>query len=1145
MVKATNCFTKDNILSIFPSVGKKICWNNAILYCLVFLPCVSNLFAAIPTAPDNLLVNGIENPQAIDNGTPLFTWMMHDVDRGEVQTACQILVASSHANIDANVGDLWNSGKLLSARSASFKYSGSALSSATRYWWKVQLWDKDGNASPYSAAATFDVGLAKADWTARYIWDGTVDTNNFAFFRKSFSISKAIKLAKVYVSAHNDYQLFVNGVLLGMGPARSDPYTYGQYNGYDITSYLTTGVNAFAAKGHWHGKFYDSGINGEPAFILEARIEFSDNTKMTVVTDATWKILASTPFIETSPVYFGQYGGVNNRPAIKYDARLEPLNWTSVTFNDAPWQNAALVSRSNYNLFAQRVAPQREQQELAPISVTAGGTTKNVDFDKCYNGWPKLTMRNNAAGSVVTVNYYQMASGGDAGWDQYTCKGGVETWKPDFGRHTSFKRMTISGYTGTLAAADIRGILAYSDATSVGSFTCSSTLLNNIFTMSERSARQNVQQGIISVDANREQSPWTADSWNVGNGLFYNHKNTMIFDKIVRDYAAEQYANGNFPSCAPAAVFDIPEWSMYWPMLLWEQYLFSGDDVLLNDMYPKLQKFLTWLAGYRQSTNLIDPSGWRISEYAGGSMTSGGQNIATNSHYYRILQIAASIATILSKSSEATAYSATAAAVKQAINTSLFTGRSYYSSVGSTQQHVLGATWALRFDIVPADKKKDVVAWIRNASAIDIGGYGGDAFYSGILHAGGLGDVAGNDLSRYTTMLNGNATNWETWNAGEYNHAWTSYPAYLFQKYISGIQPTDAAFSTFMIQPEIAGLSTASSTIPTVKGDIATSWKQDSVSFDLSATVPANSSCLVFLPKLGSDSIDVYEGTTLIWTHGAVADSVLGVTLDTAEADRLVWLTGSGSYSFKVRPSSHLANLYITADDAYDLYVNGRAVGFDSLWYGAEKYSVILTEGRNVIAVKAMDFSASYGLLAEIVRNGVRAGTGAGWKVSTTLQTGWNTVGFNDASWPAATVIASYGNAPWNTVTGIPDGTPAQWIWGPSSVRTVYLRYTFDVTPAVAVRHTLTTAEGAAGKLVFSISGSRKHYAVDIAGVKSIRIFDLAGRMVRSLAVAPASREAVWDRRNTKGAMVHSGMYLINFKGKNGERTVTLHLEQP
>ena len=38
---------------------------------------------------------------------------------------------------------------------------------------------------------------------------------------------------------------------------------------------------------------------------------------------------------------------------------------------------------------------------------------------------------------------------------------------------------------------------------------------------------------------------------------------------------------------------------MYWPMLLWQQYLFSGDETLLREMAPRLTHFLEWIKPFR------------------------------------------------------------------------------------------------------------------------------------------------------------------------------------------------------------------------------------------------------------------------------------------------------------------------------------------------------------------------------------------------------------------------------------------------------------------------------------------------------------------------------------------------------------------
>ncbi|MCB1132781.1 MAG: alpha-L-rhamnosidase N-terminal domain-containing protein, partial [Verrucomicrobiae bacterium] len=769
------------------------------------------------------MTNGIVSPDAIDVAPPAFSWVMNDPDRGETQTAWQVVVSLAGSVV-------WDSGKTASASSSSVAYSGPALTPATKYTWKVKLWDKDDNESPFSAESSFITGLSKTDWTASFIWDGTTNENNFAYFRKGFEITKSVRSAYVFASAHNDFILHLNGTQLGFGPARSNPTTYGQYVGYDVTSQVTQGTNAFAAEAHWHGVWNDSGTNASPAFLLECRITFEDGTTTTVKSDGSWKTLATTPFIETSPTYFGFHGGVRNRAAIRYDARNEIDGWRLPNFDDSAWSPASVVDRSNYQLFAQRVADQVEAEEFEPVSLTQDGGNWIVGFGKCISGWPQITLRDQAPGSVVRIEYYQMTDGSmGAGWDEYTCKGGTETWRGNFGRHTSFKTLRISGITGTPTTDDFRAVVAHTEADVAGSFECSNALLNEIFEMAERSARQNVQQGIISVDANREQSPWTADSHNIGIGLLYNHRNTLILDKILRDYAGEQMPDGRFWACSPTPIYEIPEWSMHWPLMLWEQYLFTGDTKLLSDLWPNLAKWMAWAETSTQSTGLLDAPGWRIADYAGSIMQDDGQNIALNSFYYRNLQLAREIALLLGHQTEATAWETRAASLNTAINTQLFDGASYLTKVGGGQRIALGTAFALRFGIVPEESRAQVIAWFRNQAA-HVGGYGGYTYYQGAYEAGGLGDLIVSDLIRYQYMLAGNRTIWESFGRphvdNETNHAWTAYPAEFFPRYIGGVAPTGPAFSTFDLKPETRGLTHAQATVPSVRGDISSDWQR-------------------------------------------------------------------------------------------------------------------------------------------------------------------------------------------------------------------------------------------------------------------------------------------------------------------------------
>jgi len=870
---------------------------------LVLSSVVFGAFAS-PPAPAGLLVNGVSHPLAIDRDATRFTWRSEDASREEAQTAYQILVASSAGSLAAGKADWWDSGKVNSDRSASVEYGGKPLPPATRFWWEVRVWDQSGQSSPCSMPAHFDTGLAKDEWTAHYLWDGTTNLNNFAYFRKSFSITNKPTLAKVYVTAHNDYALFLNGQLLGRGPARCDPYHYGQYNAYEITGMVKPGTNVFAAVGHWQGTWHDSGVNAKPAFLLEARLSFPDGSSATIGTDRSWKVLAHTAFIETNVTYFGTTGGSSNRAAIQFDSRLEPAGWQKIGFDDSKWAYATVVNRSGYRLFAQMAPMEREQAELKPASVTLTNGAWLVDFGRCIDGWPKLTMRANRPGDIVRVEYFQRTEDRNpAGWDEYICRSGRETWDADMGRHTSFQVFKITGYAGKLDASDVRGIWAYCDAEVGGRFRCSSELLNSIYEMCERSARQNIQQAIISVDANREQSPWLADSWNIGNVLLYNHRDTMMIDKIVRDYAAEQLTNGDFYSCSPSPMFRIPEWSLYWPMLLWQQYLFSGDETLLREMAPRLTHFLQWIKTYQDpTTKLIDPPGWRISDWAGGNMPKGGYNAATACQYYENLRIASRVFSVLGQNQQSAEFSRQAEEVKAGINSNLFNGTFYLARTDRQEMFPIASAWALRFDIVPAGDKFKVLSTILSPGKPSLGGYGGDAFYSAALNAGG-GDFVVRDLDRYRPMLEGNKVNWESFDlAGEVNHAWTAYPGYLFPKYICGIQPSSGGFATFDVRPETGGLSFAEGAVPTVKGPIITRWEKSAAGrFSLSVKVPANTRAAVYIPKLSKGNFTIKESEKALWPVKSEV-KIPGVLAIQEEESFIKCLVSAGHYRFSETP---------------------------------------------------------------------------------------------------------------------------------------------------------------------------------------------------------------------------------------------------
>ena len=117
----------------------------------------------------NLKCEYLADPCGIDIQNPRLSWEILSKQKGQKQTACHILVASSEKMLEANVGDLWDAGKIESDRSVHMVYQGRELESREKVFWKVRIWDCHGFPSPWSKTASWEMGLYPSDWKAQWI----------------------------------------------------------------------------------------------------------------------------------------------------------------------------------------------------------------------------------------------------------------------------------------------------------------------------------------------------------------------------------------------------------------------------------------------------------------------------------------------------------------------------------------------------------------------------------------------------------------------------------------------------------------------------------------------------------------------------------------------------------------------------------------------------------------------------------------------------------------------------------------------------------------------------------------------------------------------------------------------------------------
>ena len=427
----------------------------------------------------NLKCEQADNPLGVETLVPRFSWQIRSDRRNFVQSSYEILVADDPGLLSKNKGSIWDSGKVGSDRSVLVPFGGEGLKSGTTYYWKVRIFDGEGNPSAWSAVKSFTMGLlSERDW-AGAAWisldgdrkdeivtpglhgSGEVDKRydrslrigmyRLPQFRKEFVVDKPVRRAVAYVSGLGHFDMFLNGEKVGdhfLDPGWTKYDKHALYVPLDVTEYLRAGENAvgvmlgngfFNIPRERYFKLLAS--YGAPRLIMNIRVEYSDGEVANIVTDGSWKA-AESPI-----AYSSIYGGED------YDANSEQPGWTAAGFDDSAWQEP-LVLEWKTGLVAQSAPPLTVRDTIPAVRIFKNAKGRWVyDLGQNFSGVIRLSIKSGDRRHVKlypaellnpdsTIN--QSASGGPY-WFGYTTDGrGYAEWQPQF-TYYGFRYVEVEG----------------------------------------------------------------------------------------------------------------------------------------------------------------------------------------------------------------------------------------------------------------------------------------------------------------------------------------------------------------------------------------------------------------------------------------------------------------------------------------------------------------------------------------------------------------------------------------------------------------------------------------------------------------------------------------------------------------------------
>jgi len=869
------------------------------------------------------------NPLGVDMPNPRLFWMVESPERGQGQTAYQILVASSPSRLKQDQGDLWDSGKVASDETIQIPYAGRPLKSSQEAFWKVRVWDANGRVSAWSRPAHWTVGLsAEPDWQANWI---TSPTTNFEtlLLRREFTVKPGLRRALVNVCGLGQYELTLNGKKAGddfLSPGWTKYDKTCLYDTRDITALLHKGKNAaglFLGNGMYHVAQVNTnrftkfkGSFGPLKAIAHIRLEYMDGSVETIGTDNQWRTAPG-------PISFSSiYGGED------FDARLVQPGWGKPWFDDSRWETALLVNGPGGALKGlSGAAPRiREFQIHQPVALHRL-TNGDAVFDLGQNAAHALQIRvSGTAGSRVrlypaellntngSANQSSMGVGHrGAVWCDFTkATAGTETWAPKFfyvGCRYVQVHFIPAGTNGELPRIrSLTGTVVHADSAPAGEFECSNPLFNRI-RMLVRWAQQNNMVSILTDCPHRERLGWLEEDHLNGPALRYEFDLAQLFTKTLNDITDSQLDNGLIPTVAPEyTVFkggfrDSLEWGSAGIIVPWQQYEFDGDLALLRKNYDVMKKYAAYLD--TTATNDIVDHGlgdW----YDLGPKNPGLPQLTpialtATAFYFYDNWILSQIAGLLGETNDAARFENRAEQIYAAFNLKFFNPTNVTYATGSQCANAMPLVMGL---VDPTNRAAVLEAVVRDVRAHTNAFTAGDVGYRYLLRAlaeGGRSDVIfdmnnQSDKPGYGYQLKQGATSLtEAWNArrgSSQDHFMLGQIQEWFYRDLAGIgpDPTGPGFKKIIINPQPVGdLTWVKASYDSIRGRIVSDWKRDSDRFTLDVTIPANTTATVYVPANSAEAVT---------ESGRPAASSNGVVLLWFENGRAVFAVESGKYEF-------------------------------------------------------------------------------------------------------------------------------------------------------------------------------------------------------------------------------------------------------
>ena len=756
------------------------------------------------------------------------------------------------------------------------------------------------------------------DWQAKWITHPDIegDEQGVYLFKKEIECAEQPASFVINISADNRYVLYVNGKVVGRGPARGDLNRW-LFETLDIAPYLKAGKNQLGVKVWNMGALKPlAQISHQTGLIIQG----NSKKEEAINTDNTWMVTRDEAYSFYKISHLRRFYAAG--PGEKFSGNKHPWLWQ--TSSETIWKAAkagkngmslrSLTStgKPDGHLLYPSALPMMEAKkqsfktvrridgissadallkQAGAVTIPANSTVKILlDQGELTNAYPQLYY-SKGAGSNVKITYAESlfypedgkptfnkgnrdVVDGKVMWGNYDTievdGGENRLFEPLWWRCFRYVELEITTKDEPLVLEKMESEFTAYPLELKAKFECDNPMLSEVFDVSWRTQRLCAGETFFDCPY-YEQLQYTGDTRIQGLITAYSSGDTVLWKDAITDYYDSRFPFGLTQSRYPSSQTQIiATFSLVWITMVHDYMMHCQDDQFIQKMIPAILDILYWYDERTESNGMLGRlESWLFVDWV-DAWPLGSPPLTNEKKYSAVIGL--QYVYTIQKAVEIFEKYGMPGLKKQWAEKAEITQKSILANCWDDDKQLLADTpdkdkfsqhaniLAVLTNAIESAEQQELLLRTMKDESLEPSSYYFDFYLVEALKKAGLADMYLSTLSPLKELIEKGLTTFpEKADPTRSDcHAWSASPAYYFFSLICGIEPATPGFKTVRIEPHLGDLEWVEGTIPHRLGEIKVSLKKK-VNNGISGSV--------ILPK-GLNGTFIWQGEKLTLKSG-------------------------------------------------------------------------------------------------------------------------------------------------------------------------------------------------------------------------------------------------------------------------------------